>query len=216
MLKLLTTCSCAALLLSGATLLAASSPAQTQPPDARPGAASPLVRADPNGPANAGRRALSESLNETAARYTAARRAAVITINTRAAAIARQAKVRAKVLSLLGPLPEKTPLNAQVLGSTQGDGFRIEKVLFESQPGFRVTALFYIPDGKADTKLPAILMAPGHGATAKRVTTPRPLRSRATVSRCSRTTPRSGRAPAVSRSRAPRRVSRHAAYRRAW
>ncbi len=180
----------AAVLLVAVTLLTSAAPAQaqsqpqvqTQPATAaRPGGAPPLVRADPNSPANAGRRALSESLNDTAAKYTAARRASVAAINTRAEAQARQAKVRAKILSLIGPLPEKTPLNARVLGSTQADGFRIEKILYDSQPGFHVTALFYIPDsktgiadgngrvpdGKAGTKLPAIIMAPGHGATGK-------------------------------------------------
>ena len=161
-------------LLSTVTLLAtaamrtlAQEPAQAPARPAAPGGNPPLVRADPNSPANAGRRAVNESLNEIAAKYTADRRATIATITTRAAAQARQAKVRAKLLALIGPLPERTPLNAQVTGTTQADGFRIEKVLFESQPGFKVTALFYVPDGKADTKLPAILMAPGHGATGK-------------------------------------------------
>jgi cephalosporin-C deacetylase-like acetyl esterase len=166
----------AATLLTPATVQAQSQPqAQSLPPAAaRPGAAPALVRADPNSPANAGRRALSESLNDLAAKDTAVRRDTVATIKTRAEAQARQAKVRAKILSLIGPLPEKTPLNAQVLGATQADGFRIEKVLYDSQPGFHVTALFYIPDsnsripdGKAAIKLPAIIMAPGHGATGK-------------------------------------------------
>src|ERR1035437_5161866 len=61
---------------------------------------------------------------------------------------------------------EKTPLNAKVLGSTQLDGFRIEKILYESQPNFPVTALLYLPDNKTE-KLPAIVMAPGHAATGK-------------------------------------------------
>jgi dienelactone hydrolase len=65
-------------------------------------------------------------------------------------------------------LPERTPLNAKALGITQADGFRIEKILFDSQPGFHVTALLYLPDGKpAGAKLPALLIAPGHSATGK-------------------------------------------------
>src|SRR6202042_690675 len=37
-----------------------------------------------------------------------------------------------------------------------------------SQPGFHVTALLYLPASTpAGTKLPAILMAPGHGATGQ-------------------------------------------------
>jgi cephalosporin-C deacetylase-like acetyl esterase len=87
-------------------------------------------------------------------------------ITTREAAVRRQAEVRAKVLKLIGGLPERTPLNAKVLGTTQLDGFRIEKVLFESQPGFFVTALLYVPDG-ASEKRAAVVMAPGHGPAGK-------------------------------------------------
>ena len=83
---------------------------------------------------------------------------------------ARQREVRAKILALIGGLPEKTPLNARSLGTTQADGFRIEKILFDSQPNFPVTALLYLPDpkpGAPQQKLPAIVVAPGHGATGK-------------------------------------------------
>jgi dienelactone hydrolase len=127
----------------------------------------PLARADPNAPENAARTALSHSLDELAARQTAARRAEIARIHTRAEAKARQEKVRATMLRLLGPLPERTPLNPQMLGETQLDGFRIQKVLFDSQPGFHVTALLFLPDVAAGTRLPAIVMAPGHGATGK-------------------------------------------------
>ncbi len=70
----------------------------------------------------------------------------------------------------MASLPEKTPLNAKVLGTTQADGFRIEKILFESQPNFPVTALLYLPDAKPGApqqKLPAIVVSPGHGFTGK-------------------------------------------------
>ena len=162
----------AASLLTTATLLTAppQTPPPTPPPPTNrpaPAAAAGLVRADPKAPGNAGRLALSDYLNAIAAKDNADRRIVVAAINTRAAALTRQAKVRKLVLSLIGTFPAKTPLNAQVTGTTQADGFRIEKILFDSQPGFHVTALLYIPDGKADTKLPAILMAPGHAATGK-------------------------------------------------
>ena len=158
----------AASLLTTATLLTA--PTQTPAPPANrptPAANAGLVRADANAPGNAGRLALSNYLNAIAAKDNADRRTAVAAINTKAEAIARQTKVLKQILALLGAFPAKTPLNAQVTGTTQADGFRIEKVLFDSQPGFHVTALLYIPNGKEGTKLPAILMAPGHGATGK-------------------------------------------------
>jgi len=127
----------------------------------------PLVKPDPNGAANAGRTQLYQYLDGIAAEQTAARRKAIAAIHTRAEAEARQAKVRKQILRLLGGLPEKTPLNARVTGSNRLDGFRLEKVLFDSQPNFPVTALLYLPDSRPGTKLPAIVMAPGHGATGK-------------------------------------------------
>ena len=44
----------------------------------------------------------------------------------------------------------QTPLNAKVMGETQMEGFRIEKVVYESQPKFYVTALLYVPEDGAN------------------------------------------------------------------
>ncbi len=118
-------------------------------------------------PDNSARLELNHWLDTVAAGMTADRRAEVAGIATRQVAEARQAKVRATMLRLLGPLPAKTPLNPQVLGETKMAGVRIEKVLFDSQPGFHVTALLYLPDPAPAGKLPAIVVAPGHGASGK-------------------------------------------------
>jgi dipeptidyl aminopeptidase/acylaminoacyl peptidase len=206
--------------LFAASILAAALPAiaPAQAPANRPAppAAGGLVRADANAPGNAGRLALSNYLNAIAAKDNADRRTVVAAINTKAAALTRQAKVRKQVLALIGTFPAKTPLNAQVLGTTQADGFRIEKILFDSQPGFHVTALLYIPDGKADTKLPAILMAPGHAPTGKAGD----YALAATFAHngfavLSYDPHRSGRAPPVPRPRAPRTIPSLAPHRRA-
>ena len=98
--------------------------------------------ADVNSPAQAGRNALYKYLDDIADKDTAERRETVAKITTRAEAEARQQQVRAKMLGLMGGPFKKTPLNAKVMGSTQMDGYRIEKVLYESQPNFFVTALF--------------------------------------------------------------------------
>jgi cephalosporin-C deacetylase-like acetyl esterase len=135
--------------------------------------APPPARSDPNSPANIGRTQLTNYLDDIAAKETAARRATIAAITTRAQAEARQREVRKKILALIGGLPEKTPLNAKSLGTTQAEGFRIEKILYESQPNFPVTALLYLPDPKPGTnrstqqKLPAIVVAPGHYFTGK-------------------------------------------------
>jgi len=123
---------------------------------------------DPQSPANIGRTEVVQYLDAIAAKDTAARRATIDAITTREAAQQRQAEVRRKILDLLGRLPERTPLNAKTLGVTRADGFRIEKVLFDSQPGFHVTALLYVPDTSIPARrFPAILMAPGHSPAGK-------------------------------------------------
>ncbi|HWZ01292.1 MAG TPA: acetylxylan esterase, partial [Edaphobacter sp.] len=134
---------------------------------------SAATRPDPTSPANIGRTELTNYLDDIAAKETAARRASIAAITTRAQAEARQRDVRHKILTLIGSLPEKNPLNAKSLGITQADGFRIEKILYQSQPNFPVTALLYLPDPRPNAstnpqqKLPAIVIAPGHGFTGK-------------------------------------------------
>ncbi len=128
------------------------------------------TRPNPNSPSNIGRIQLTQYLDDIAAKETAARRTTIAAITTRAQAEARQREVRKKLLALIGTFPEKTPLNAKSLGTTQADGFRIEKILYESQPNFPVTALLYLPDAKPNApqqKLPAIVVSPGHGFTGK-------------------------------------------------
>jgi hypothetical protein len=78
-----------------------------------------------------------------------------------------QAELRAKLLEAIGGLPtEKTPLNAEVTGRIQMEGFRIEKVIFESLPSIYVTALVYVPEQTAGPH-PAVLVPCGHSANGK-------------------------------------------------
>ena len=45
---------------------------------------------------------------------------------------ARQEFIRSKFIESLGGLPPSdTPLNPRVVGTVEGDGFRIEKIIFE-------------------------------------------------------------------------------------
>lgn len=78
---------------------------------------------------------------------------------------AYQRSCRKKYFKILGTLPEKTPLHAQVTGAIQQTGYRIEKVIYESFPHHHVTANLYIPDGKGP--FPGVLFFCGHEATAK-------------------------------------------------
>jgi len=117
-------------------------------------------------PDNTGRQALTNQLDTLAAQQTAARREVIAQIHTKQQAIARQHQVRARLIALLGgPWPEHSPLNPTITGTSEHEGIRIERILFYSQPNFPVTALLYLP--QSTTKLPAILMAPGHSPAGK-------------------------------------------------
>jgi dienelactone hydrolase len=69
--------------------------------------------------------------------------------------------VRDKLYRIIGPFPERTPLNPIITGKLKGDGFSVEKIIFESQPEFYVTAALFIPDGLRD-KAPGIIYCSGH------------------------------------------------------
>jgi hypothetical protein len=73
---------------------------------------------------------------------------------------------RRQFLDMMGlwPLPPKTDLKARVTGTVEGDGFVVEKVVFQSRPGLYVTGNLYLPkplDPKR--KYPTILYVCGHG-----------------------------------------------------
>lgn len=78
---------------------------------------------------------------------------------------AYQKNLREFFLRQLGPLPERGPLNPQVAATLKGDGYRIENVIFESQPNHHITANFYIPDGPGP--FPGAIVSSGHSRTAK-------------------------------------------------
>ncbi|MCA1902379.1 MAG: acetylxylan esterase [Candidatus Hydrogenedens sp.] len=60
----------------------------------------------------------------------------------------------------LFPEREKCPLNAKIFDKFQGDGFTVEKVYFESFPGFYVTGNLYRP--VKEGKHPGVLCPHGH------------------------------------------------------
>ena len=86
---------------------------------------------------------------------------AIAKLKTKAEWQSRQADVRIKLTHAMGPFPEKTPLNPVVTGTLQRDDFRVEKLYFESRPGYFVTAAIFIPTKRAE-KSPAILYCSGH------------------------------------------------------
>jgi cephalosporin-C deacetylase-like acetyl esterase len=79
---------------------------------------------------------------------------------------ARKQYVRDHMLKALGGFPERTPLNARVAGVVEHSDYRIEKIIFESQPRFYVTANLYLPKN-GRPPYPAILFPLGHEEGAK-------------------------------------------------
>jgi dienelactone hydrolase len=94
-----------------------------------------------------------------------ARRKAVAELKTPEDVRKRQELLRAKFIEALGGFPEKTPLRPKVVGTLNGDGFRVEKVIYESRPDHHVTANFYIPEGKGP--FPGVLVPCGHSDNGK-------------------------------------------------
>ena len=101
-------------------------------------------------------------LEEIAARDMAAD-AAVASIRTVDKLKAKQAAWRAYWLDALGEMPARTPLNARVTSRAEYDGFRLENIIFESQPGVYVTAHLALPmRPRGSAALPVVLMPLGH------------------------------------------------------
>ncbi len=94
-----------------------------------------------------------------------ARRKEIAALKTPADVKRRQEDLRAKFVEALGGFPEKTPLNGRVVGKADRDGYRIEKVIYESRPNHHVTAVLYLPLGQGP--FPGAIMPMGHSANGK-------------------------------------------------
>lgn len=77
---------------------------------------------------------------------------------------ARAALLKERILASAGllPMPERSPLNAQVFGDLKRPDYIVSKVYFESLPGFFVAGNLYRPVGTGP--FPAILSPHGHWA----------------------------------------------------
>ena len=94
------------------------------------------------------------------------RLAALRTLTTPGAIAARQRWARQTFWSLIGGELEKTPLAPRSAGVVRRDGYRIEKVVYDSRPGFPVTANLYVPESGAGP-FPGVLLQMGHSPLGK-------------------------------------------------
>lgn len=74
--------------------------------------------------------------------------------------------IRTRLLSAWGGFPKRhAALNPRKLGELQRDGYRVEKITFQTIPGVRMTANAYVPEKSG--KLPTVLCVHGHWRGAK-------------------------------------------------
>jgi cephalosporin-C deacetylase-like acetyl esterase len=111
---------------------------------------------------------LINHLTKQAAGYYEIRDREIAGLKTRNEWMKRQTFVREKIFELVGPFPEKTPLNPKITGTIKKDGYRIDKIVFEAMPGYFVTGCIYVPD-VIKGKIPAILNVCGHNPDAFRM-----------------------------------------------
>ncbi len=80
----------------------------------------------------------------------------------------RRAILIKRMREAMGPVPDKDcPLEPRILGTLKREGYRIEKVIFQSRPDVWVTASAYVP-ANINGKVPAVLAVHGHWAGARR------------------------------------------------
>jgi dienelactone hydrolase len=106
-------------------------------------------------------RCLPDYLRGLAKKAAEKRDAELAKLVTPASVEARQKWVRETLWKLIGGMPERTPLNARTTGSFERDNYKVEKVVYESQPRLFVSANLYIPKSGAGP-FPAVLFQSGH------------------------------------------------------
>ncbi len=110
--------------------------------------------------------ALLRWMDKIAQQQLQARENAIAAIGTVADAEQRKKIVRGKILDALGGLPDYNgPLNARVTGQIQANGYVIEKIIYESLPGYYVTANLYRPNQPG--RYPGVLLQAGHTQEGK-------------------------------------------------
>src|SRR4051812_17079872 len=90
-------------------------------------------------------RCLPDFLRDLADRAYRMRNGEIAKLTTPVAVRARQEWVTETFWELVGGQPERTPLNARTVKTFERSGYRVENLIYESQPGFHVSANLYIP-----------------------------------------------------------------------
>ncbi|MEX2217043.1 MAG: acetylxylan esterase [Phycisphaeraceae bacterium] len=129
-----------------------------------------LARVGIAAPAASPRINVHRQILELAGRQQQQRRKRFAAVTTETDLKALQLSLRESFLRLLDGLPEAprdgTPPAAKITGQVDADDYSIEKLVFESFPGYFVSALLYKPH-RLDGKAPAVISPCGHSAVGK-------------------------------------------------
>lgn len=90
----------------------------------------------------------------------------IAAIKTRADAEKYIEEIRSKLSESFGKVSAAFPADVKITGRLETEKLAIDKVLFQSRPGYYVSALFYRPKSFRD-KLPGILFLCGHNTEGK-------------------------------------------------
>ena len=110
---------------------------------------------------------LINHLTKQAMDYYVIRDREIAKLKTKSEWTERQDLVKDKLMKIVGPFPEKTPLNPRITGTIKKEGYRVDKIVYEAMPGFYVTGCLYVPE-RIRGKAPAILNVIGHNQEAFR------------------------------------------------
>src|SRR5512137_969604 len=111
-------------------------------------------------------RCLPDYLRDLADQAYQSRNRAISSLTTPDAIHERQQWVTETFWKLVGGMPERTPLNARTVGTFERPGYRVEKVVYESQPRFHVSGTLYIPT-VGRPPFPGVLYQMGHTLNGK-------------------------------------------------
>lgn len=115
-------------------------------------------------------RCLPDYLRTLAADAYERRKARIAEVNSPDAVRKYQAWARATFLRLarvnLSGMPERSPLHARTTGSLDRGAYRVDKIVYESQPGIVISANLYVP-ATGSAPFPGVLFQMGHSANGK-------------------------------------------------
>jgi dienelactone hydrolase len=94
------------------------------------------------------------------------RNIAIAKLTSPAAIHERQRWVRETFWKLTGGMPERSSLNLRAVGAFERPRYRVEKLVYESQPGLHIPANLYIPKNH-EPPFPGVLFQMGHSLNGK-------------------------------------------------